>query len=687
MRELHPGDVLAGYRIDAVVGRGGMGVVYRATHLRLQRADALKVIAPDLADEPAFRSRFEREWKVAAQIDHPNAIPIYAAGEEEGLLYIAMRFVDGTDLRAVLRQDERIEPHRAATIVDAVAQALDAAHGRGLVHRDVKPANVLLARRPNGEHVYLTDFGLAKVISSPEGDTQTGMFVGTTDYVSPEQVMGHRLDARSDVYSLGCTLFHMLTGRVPYPMQFQAAKLVAHTREAVPSVIAITPNLPPEFEEVVGRAMAKRPDDRYASAGDFARAALAATEGRSFVGEQTSVARGAAAPAEAAVATGGGSATTPRSAAPDTGAAPDTAYVASAVRVARTAAKERPTAGTAEVTSADGGKPRRRLPVLVGAGALIVAAIVAAVVVLSGGSSTAGAITVGNSPDGITINNRSVWIANAGDGTVARIDQISGKLVKTIQYADHSNVAGPITNTNDHVWVANTQDGTVTRINAANGDLEGAPISVGGHPNAITAARGDLWVLRSDNDTVARIDAGSGSLVGTIHVGKVPERIAPDTAGNIWVPNSGDGTITQIDGGTGNVIGTLHVGGHPTAIAIAQGDIWVSDSETNTVTRIDLASRRQIGAPIVVGRRPIRIAIGQTAVWVADSGDGTVTEIDTTTGKVVRSPISVGGHPHAITVKDGIVWVTAWSQSVVHYRGVAGTVTRIEESNGKVFGT
>ena len=297
MRELHPGDVLAGYRIDAVAGRGGMGVVYRATHLRLERADGLKVIAPELADEPEFRSRFEREWRVAAQIDHPNVIPIYSAGEENGLLYIAMRFVEGTDVRAVLVREGRIEPRRAARIVDAVAAALDAAHERGLVHRDVKPANVLLARQREREHVYLTDFGLTKMLSSAQGETKTGMFVGTIDYVSPEQVLGGPLDARSDIYSLGCMLFHMLTGRVPYPVDFEAAKLVAHTRDPVPSVLSVAPDLPSQFDAVVRRAMAKHPDQRYLSAGDLGRAALAAAEGRTVTRAQTSVARGAAAPA------------------------------------------------------------------------------------------------------------------------------------------------------------------------------------------------------------------------------------------------------------------------------------------------------------------------------------------------------------------------------------------------------
>lgn len=380
VRELHPGDELAGYRIDAVVGRGGMGVVYRATHLRLNRADALKVIAPQLADEPEFRSRFEREWRVAAQIDHPNVIPVYSAGEEEGLLYIAMRYVDGTDVRAVLLRDGRIEPQRTARIVDAVGAALDAAHERGLVHRDVKPANVLLAHQREREHVYLTDFGLMKLVSSSQGETKTGMFVGTTDYVSPEQVLGRPLDARSDVYSLGCMLFHLLTGRVPYPMDVEPAKLVAHARDPAPSVLAVVPDLPAQFEEVVSRAMAKLPDERYLSAGDLGRAAIAAAEHRPVSRAQTSVARGAAAPTDATAVE------PPRATQIETPATP------LATPLATPAATPTP---REPATVVHAGKPRRSLnPLAALAGlAAVVVAVVVAVVLISGGSSKSSPAT------------------------------------------------------------------------------------------------------------------------------------------------------------------------------------------------------------------------------------------------------------------------------------------------------
>jgi serine/threonine protein kinase len=206
--DLVPGSEFAGYRIESVLGRGGMGVVYLAEHIGMGRKVALKVLASDLAEDERFRERFVRESRLAASLEHPNIVPIHEAGEVDRVLFIAMRYVEGADLRALLREHGALEPQRAAAIVGQVASALDAAHARGLVHRDVKPGNVLIARTAatSGEHVYLSDFGLTKRTSSDSGITGTGQFVGTLEYAAPEQFEGKRLDARTDVYSLGCLL-------------------------------------------------------------------------------------------------------------------------------------------------------------------------------------------------------------------------------------------------------------------------------------------------------------------------------------------------------------------------------------------------------------------------------------------------------------------------------------------------
>ena len=294
-----PGSELGGFVIESVAGRGGMGVVYRARQRLPDRIVALKVISSEYADDPQFRTRFEREATIAAQIEHPNVIPVHAVGEADGTLFIAMRFVDGVDLRKILAQEGRLEPGRAAAIVDQVAQALDAAHARGLVHRDVKPANILVSSSGGREHVYLSDFGLARHVVGSHGLTGTGAFIGTIDYVAPEQARGDRVDARADIYSLGCVLFQALTGTVPFPADNDLAKLFAHGSQPPPSALERYPSLPVEFDAVLKRAMAKEPDDRQASAGDLGRAAIAAASGTSPTAPERTVATGAAAPAQA----------------------------------------------------------------------------------------------------------------------------------------------------------------------------------------------------------------------------------------------------------------------------------------------------------------------------------------------------------------------------------------------------
>jgi serine/threonine protein kinase len=259
---------IAGYRIEARVGRGGMGEVFRAVQLNLDRRVALKILAPRLADDERFRRRFLRESRIAASIDHPSIIPIYETGEDGGLLYIAMRYVDGPDLATVLRRAGRLAPARAMAIMTQVASALDAAHQRGLVHRDVKPANILLASGPGGSdsHCYLCDFGLIKQVDSEQvvsALTATDQFVGTIPYVAPEQIEGTALDGRTDVYSLGCVVFHCLTGSVPFQGSNDVEVVFAHISRPPPSLSDRAPDLPPTLDPIVARAMAKSIEDRW----------------------------------------------------------------------------------------------------------------------------------------------------------------------------------------------------------------------------------------------------------------------------------------------------------------------------------------------------------------------------------------------------------------------------------------
>src|SRR3954470_24123972 len=290
MTDVLEGAHIAGCRIETVAGRGGMGIVYRATQLSLARPVAVKLIAPEHAADAGFRERFERESRMAAAIEHPNVIPVYAAGEEDGRLYLVMRYVAGTDLHALLRREGKLEPRQAAEIVAQIAAALDAAHAAGLVHRDVKPANVLLS----AEHAYLSDFGLTRLVGSDTELTEAGQWIGTVDYCSPEQLRGERTDARSDVYALGCVLFTALTGSTPFGRGTVPATMMAHIGDEAPRASAF--GAPREFDRVIWRAMAKDPDDRYPSAGDLGRAVLAAARGEPVTEGERSVARGPAAP-------------------------------------------------------------------------------------------------------------------------------------------------------------------------------------------------------------------------------------------------------------------------------------------------------------------------------------------------------------------------------------------------------
>ncbi|MFJ7153898.1 serine/threonine-protein kinase [Streptomyces sp. NPDC101118] len=260
------GRQIAGYRVEAEIGRGGMAVVYRARDLRLERTVALKLLAPELARNDTFRQRFAHESRVAAAIDHPHIVPVFEAGETEGVLFIAMRFVSGQDLRHLLDGTGPLPLKTATRIAAQVASALDAAHDHDLVHRDVKPGNILVAEGTDSdhpEHVYLTDFGLTKKSLSLTGFTSVGQFVGTLDYVAPEQISGKPTDGRCDVYSLACVVYETLTGGPPFQRDDDLALLWAHQYDPPPPVSSHRSDLPHAVDEVLAKALAKSPEDRY----------------------------------------------------------------------------------------------------------------------------------------------------------------------------------------------------------------------------------------------------------------------------------------------------------------------------------------------------------------------------------------------------------------------------------------
>ncbi|HLL87406.1 MAG TPA: protein kinase [Thermoleophilaceae bacterium] len=700
MAELSPGAEFAGYRIEDVAGRGGMGVVYRARQRRPSRVVALKVIAPDLARDPQFRQRFERESQMAAQIEHPHVIPLYGVGEEDGFLYIVTRFVRGTDLRGKISAAGKLEPPVAARIVDQVADALDSAHDDGLIHRDVKPANVLIEERRRGEHAYLTDFGLAKQAASRSGVTAMGHFVGTIDYMAPEQFEARSLDARADVYSLGCVLFEALTGRIPYPLDGEPAKMFAHMRAPAPSVSEVAPSVPPELDEVVARALAKDREERYSSAGDLGKAARAAARDETVpAGRPRSRGAGPApaprdapdtelgrpapptrAPAHTAVPPGPPEATPQETvaSAPDTGtqpsggateAAPQAGVTEAAPRPEATEAAPRPDAteaaprphateaapqeaastsleepSTADVSSSGDGASAEVKPAP--AERRGVAAILEGRKLLAAGAAVA-AVAVGiialvvSSGGAIPVGSKPVGVA-VGAGSV---------------------------------WVANSGAGTVSRIDARSGEAAGAPIEVGREPVGVAVGEGSALVANKGDGTVSAIDHASGRVeADPIEVGREPLGVAIDREA-AWVTLRAAGRASRIDASSGRVGPRVKVGPEPSAAAIGAGSVWVANAGDGTVSRID--PRSGDVASVEVGTRPLGIAVGEGSVWVANYRDGTVSRIDARSADAVGDPIKVGTGPVGVAVADGSVWVA---------NSVDGTVSRIDARSGDVVG-
>ncbi len=396
--DLSAGDEFAGYRIERSLGRGGMGVLYLAVEPGLERHVALKLIAPEAAADEVFARRFAGESRIAASIEHPNVVPIYAAGEEDGIPFIAMRYVSGSDLGRRLAREGRLEPAAAAALIAQVGNGLDAIHAAGLVHRDVKPANVLLSEAGGGEdHAYITDFGVARNVATESGLTQTGRFVGTLDYVAPEQISGGGVDARADVYALGCLLFKLLTGDVPYPRDGEAARLYAHLNDPPPAPSLHASAVPMALDDVAIRAMSKAPGDRYPSAGDLGRAAVAALSGSSPDLPERTVATGAA-----------------------------------ATRTAETVVPEAgpsggPTAATRRLEGGgDSAAPvaRRRPALLAAVGTAAVAAVVAAAVVFGGGDGGSGEGTTTTAAKTADSGSRPVK-ANTGPAPLTKSELIA----------------------------------------------------------------------------------------------------------------------------------------------------------------------------------------------------------------------------------------------------------------------
>jgi len=620
------GSELFGYRLEALLGRGGMGVVYKAYDSRLKRYVALKLIAPELSEDERFRDRFLAETELAASLEHPNVVPIHDAGEVDGQLYLAMRYVEGGELKSLLETEGALEPARAVAICGQIAAALDAAHARGLVHRDVKPSNVLL---DENEHVYLADFGLSRRLADPGGHGEGGFSVGTPAYAAPEQIEGGEVDGRADVYSLGCLMYECLTGQPPFERDSELAVLWAHVQEPPPNASEHShPELQVEIDPVLAKAMAKDPGDRYSSCGGLVAAAREAlgVHPRGWTRRRNVLVLAALAASLIAAA------------------------VLVPVLLSRgTSGPSRPSSTPTLMPKVDSLQridPRtNKLVATIPAGA------------------GAGAIAAG---DG------AVFVASADARNVSRIDSATNAVVRrTAIDAPRSLALGPQhpNGLGSVVWVvsdvtAHTGSGlgaqpctlsqldprTLTKHFTTNFPDACGPVASGDGATWFGGNWGSLVLVEPESGQALRTvptgfgttsdwDSGHGLAVGN---------------GAAWLASPFTEELVRIDRRGKRAIPTGS-GSFPLDVAVGEGGVWVTDSLHNTVIEVDSPQNR-IVRTIPVGLDPIAVATGAGAVWVANDQGGTVSRIDPRTGRVTT--FRVGPHPRNIAVGEGAVWVT-----------------------------
>jgi len=606
---LAPGTEFAGYRVESVVGRGGMGVVYRATDLSLERSVALKLIAPELAEDEHFRSRFVREPRLAASLDHPNVIPIYEAGEHDGQLYLAMRYVDGDDLKTVLEREELLSPERTINVLSQVAGALDAAHRRALVHRDVKPANVLL---DEDDHVYLTDFGITKRLGATA--TETGREIGTLDYLAPEQIRRAEVDGRTDAYALACVLYECLTGTPPFRRASEAETLWAHMQDEPP-----VPRGHAELAGVIRKGLAKEQQDRFATCSELIAAAAQ------------------------------GLGITTRSAPPPTRRRRHAGRLILAGGVLLAAAV------AVAIAALTGGGESEIEPVGNG-----IAAIGAADDGIASFTETPSA------PSNVAVGEGAVWALSLDDRTITRIDPETRAVVKTFRT---QRPPGDIAAGAGALWLG-TESGEsdlLERLDPATGDvtrrvrLPDNGVFPGDVPfqnwnwffPRIAVGAGAVWVINPDR-TVSRIDPASGRRIATIDVDAVT--IAAGEEG-VWFVNGDDTrSVTRIDPRANRPGRTIRVSTHSlSAIAVAAGSVWASSEADGVVWRIE-PEPSPILRTIDVGVGVTYLTAGAGGVWAVNYANSTVARIDPRTNDVeTETPV---GAVQGIAAGEGSAWVS-----------------------------
>jgi YVTN family beta-propeller protein len=598
-----PGTEVAGYRIEQLLGRGGMGAVYRAFDVRLGRPVALKLLVAGAAPE-----RLLRESQLAARLDHPNVIPIYEAGHQDGRLFIAMRYVAGGDLETLLRREGALPPARSVAIAAQIADALDAAHRRGLVHRDVKPSIVLLDCEDGREHCYLADFGLTQ--SSTDSGPADGHGMGTIDYVAPEQIRGEPLDGRADQYALACLLFESLTGSVPYRSRSDVAAIFAHLEEPAPRPSEREAELPAAIDGVLERGMAKRSEDRFESCSALVSQARAAL---GLVARPRSPRWRLAALVAAVLVV---------------------AAVVTVVMLGQEASA--PAAPTGSLTRVDARTNRvlKRTP-------------------------------VGGHPGNLAVTPGGIWMTDFVDGVLWRYEAAAGRLERITSNGEPRDLAA----LDGKVYVAadgRFLSGVVSRYDASSGVRDEG---IDRLACAVASGEGVLWVAGCP--FVQRLSTGEGKLrelvkvflpfrsPATVENSRAQFRELAVGAGSLWVLGDAlDRRMWRLDAHTGRIRETIELGFPPTSAAVSGGTVWITDGLNDRVVPVDVAKDRALAA-VRVGRGASAIAAGSGSVWVANTLDGTVSRIDPVTRQVVAT-IKVGGLPRGLAVGNGAVWVTGY---------------------------
>jgi serine/threonine-protein kinase len=617
------GSELFGYRVEALLGRGGMSVVYRAHDLALDRKVALKLLAPELAEDERFRSRFLRESRVAASLDHPNVIPIYEAGESEGLLCIAMRYVEGTDLKRLLRAEGGLEPEQAVAYCAQVAAALDTAHDHGLVHRDVKPSNVLIA---TGGHCYLADFGLTYDAADRSDLTVTGQMLGSVDYAGPEQIEGKPVDGRADVYSLGCVLYECLTGSVPFPRDSDLAALWAHVNDPPPGLASY-----PTLEPVMKRALAKRPADRYQTCGEFvdaARDALPKAEPPPRRRRYRLIAL------VALLLTGG---------------------LAAGLGLTLGRGTSRP---TADLTVRNSSLVRIDP---------VTERIVAVIKTGESRGLVLGSFDVASS-------GTTVWAYNWADQAVREIDSRTNSVEHLVAIGGFPPSTGnAIAADGGGAWVLSSKNSSGVLTRAAPGIGFSQDYRLGFDPFAVAVGAGAVWVAAKSPtiEVVLKISPSTGKITHTVKLpGSGIQSIAVGE-GAVWALQSN--RITRIDPRTAKITGGATLPGYQVAqVAAGEGAVWVTmrpPSGGNILVRIDPRTlHRQKTIFVPSGHdsgESNSVAVGQGAVWWDGADPGTVWRVDPETNRVVstirvtprlRGTVDIA--PAMLATGAGSVWVT-----------------------------